>query len=92
MTVSISWTKEWSSSDDGTVLGGADLENFQTNIESHSHTETINTTGAQTKAGVLTLTSDPVFPASSDYAKISELIFYGGELVSWEDVVVYYRE
>jgi len=91
MAVSISWTKEWSSSDDGTVLAGADLENLQLNVESHSHTETINTTGNQTKAGVLTLTSDPVLPASSDYAKISEFIFYEGALVSWENEIIYLR-
>ena len=91
MAVVISWTHAWSASDDGTILGGADLENIQTNIESHSHNETINTTGAQTKAGVLTLTSEPVFPATTDFAKISELIFYEGALVSYEEAVVYYR-
>ena len=91
MSVTISWTKSWTSSDDGTVLGGADLQNIQTNVASHSHTETINNTGAQTKAGVLTLSSDPVFPATSDYAKISELIFYEGALVSYEEAVIYYR-
>jgi hypothetical protein len=91
MSVSIVWSHSWSASDDGTVLGGADLQDLQNNIASHSHTETINTTGAQTKAGVLTLTSDPVFPATSDYAKISEFIFYNGDIVSWEEVLVYYR-
>jgi len=91
MTVTINWTKSWTSSDDGTVFGGADLQNLQNNIAAHSHSETINTSGAQTKSGVFTLTSDPVFPATSDYAKISELIFYEGALVSWEEEVIYYR-
>lgn len=40
MAVTISWTKEWSSSDDGSILSGADLENIQTDIEGHSHTAT----------------------------------------------------
>ena len=91
MAVVISWSKSWSSSDDGTVLFGSDLQDIQTNIGSHSHGETINTTGDQTKAGVLTLTSDPVLPASSDYAKISEFIFYEGALVSWENEIIYLR-
>lgn len=38
MAVTISWTKSWSASDDGSVLGGADLGNLQTDIEAHSHT------------------------------------------------------
>lgn len=33
MGITISWTKSWSSSDDGTVLAGADLQNLQTNIQ-----------------------------------------------------------
>ena len=43
MAVVITWTHEWSSSDDGTVLSGADLQNVQTDIESHSHTSGIET-------------------------------------------------
>lgn len=32
MGLSISWTKSWSASDDGTVFAGSDLQNLQTNI------------------------------------------------------------
>ena len=43
MGVVISWTKSWSASDDGTVLGGADLGSLQSDIESHSHTSGVST-------------------------------------------------
>lgn len=62
MSVVISWTKAWSSSDDGTALGGADLQNFQTNIEAHYHTGGAATAYSRTfastdlTAGVLTVT------------------------------------
>ncbi len=62
MAVTISWVKEWSSSDDGTVLGGADIENIQTSIENHSHTTGASAsylttfTNADLVAGVLTVT------------------------------------
>jgi len=61
MGVVISWTKAWSSSHDGSVFGGADLQNLQTNIEGHTHTgyATRNTgsfTNASLTAGVLTIT------------------------------------
>ncbi len=32
MAVTVSWTKSWSAADDGSILGGADLGNLQTNI------------------------------------------------------------
>lgn len=31
--MAVSWTKNWSASDDGSVLGGADLKNIQDNID-----------------------------------------------------------
>ena len=40
MATVITWTKEYSSSDDGSILYGADLENIQSAIEGHSHTYT----------------------------------------------------
>lgn len=43
MAVIITWTHEWSSSDDGTVLGGADLGTLQSDIEGHSHTSGLDT-------------------------------------------------
>ena len=54
MSVTISWQKSWSSSDDGSILYGADLQNLQTNIEAHTHTEDVETTGDQTVAGIKT--------------------------------------
>ena len=32
MSITPSWTKSWSAADDGTILGGADLSNIQTNV------------------------------------------------------------
>ena len=32
MALSLSWSKSWSSADDGTTFGGADIQNIQTNI------------------------------------------------------------
>lgn len=77
MAVSISWTKSWSSSDDGTVFGGADLQNLQTNIAAHSHTNyttrTVGTfTNASLSSGVLTITHS--LALSAPYA-ISVVIF-----------------
>ena len=43
MAITISWTKSWSASDDGTTLGGGDLGNIQSDIEAHSHTSGIDT-------------------------------------------------
>ena len=54
MSVSISWSYSWSSSDDGSILWGADLQNLQTNIEAHTHTEDVETSGDQTVGGVKT--------------------------------------
>jgi hypothetical protein len=34
MGITISWTKSWSSTDDGTILAGADLQNLQVNMQS----------------------------------------------------------
>lgn len=62
MSVVISWTKEWSSADDGSTLGGADLDNIQNNIEAHYHTGGAATAYSRTfssadlSAGVLTVT------------------------------------
>ena len=43
MGVVISWTHSWSSSDDGTILGGADLGHIQTDVAAHSHTSGVST-------------------------------------------------
>lgn len=42
MAVVISWTKEYSASDDGSAFGGADLGNIQSDIEGHSHTSGVD--------------------------------------------------
>lgn len=62
MSVVISWTKEYSSADDGTTLGGSNLEDIQTSIEGHYHTGGAAITYSRTFAstdlasGVLTVT------------------------------------
>ena len=36
--MAISWTKSWSSSDDGSIFGGSDLENIQSDIDTYCGT------------------------------------------------------
>ena len=84
MSVSISWQKSWSSSDDGTILTGADLQYLQVNIEAHTHTETVNITGTQTAAGDKTLSG--VITISGTLATV----FYENDLVAYENDFVYY--
>jgi len=55
--MAITWTKSWSSSDDGTILYGADLENIQSDIDS----EAMLLTGAQTISGNKTFTGITTF-------------------------------
>jgi hypothetical protein len=57
MAAVISWTKSWSSSDDGTVFGGADLQNIQTNISTY----------CVTLAGSQTLTGDKTFSGTTTF-------------------------
>ena len=84
MAVSISWQHSWSSSDDGSILYGSDLQYLQVNIEAHTHTETVNITGTQTAAGNKTFSG--VITISGTLATV----FYEGALVSYEEDFVYY--
>ena len=84
MSVSISWTKTWSSSDDGSILDGADLGALQLNIENHTHSETVNLSGTQTVAGDKELTGT---------IKISGTlvtVFWQNELVAYDNDFVFY--
>lgn len=55
--MAISWTKTWSASDDGSILGGADLGNIQSDIDSgSSNTVSATFTSANLTAGVYTFT------------------------------------
>ena len=62
MSIVISWTKEWSSSDDGTVFTGQHLDDLQTSIENHYHSGGAATGYSRTfsstdlTSGVLTVT------------------------------------
>lgn len=55
--MSISWTKSWSSADDGTALTGQQLGDFQSDINSNA----VNITDAQTIAGNKTWTGTQTF-------------------------------
>lgn len=60
MAAVISWTHSWSSSDDGSILAGSDLQNLQSDIENHSHSDatlrwTDTFTDADLSSGVLTV-------------------------------------
>lgn len=43
MPATVDWTKIWASSDDGSIFGGGDLGNIQTDIESHTHDASVDT-------------------------------------------------
>jgi len=45
MSVDISWSKSWSASDDGSVLWASDLQDIQSDVELHTHTENISVVG-----------------------------------------------
>jgi len=45
MAIIITWTKEWSSADDGTILSGSHLGDLQSDIEGHSHTTSSSLAG-----------------------------------------------
>ena len=100
--MSITWTKEWSSSDDGTILYGADLENIQTAIETYlvhlsgSQTVTGNKTfsGTNTHSGTSTFTgtivlSSATFTAKDKIAQVAEFICYEDNVVCYDNNIVY---
>lgn len=86
--MSWTWTKQFSSLDDGSVLSGLDLQNLQSDIVANS----IDLTSSQTVSGDKTFTGYVIFNGTLvNVSKISEFVFYQDEIVSWEDEVVVYQ-
>lgn len=101
----IGWTKRWSASDDGSILGGADLQNIQNDIDSAcmflAGTQTI--TGNKTFSGTLTASGTVNIGDVSDteigylnnvtsaVAGVDEFVCYEGNTVCYEGEMVYYR-
>ncbi len=94
MAVVISWTKEWSSSDDGTVFSGSNLQDLQTDIEGHSHTGGTGVSFADLDDVVITSAAkgDVIFYNGTDYVNLapgtaSQVLTTGGPATNptWED-------
>ena len=97
--MAIAWTKNWSSSDDGTIFYGSDLQDLQNDIDGAS----LTITGAQTISGNKTFTGQTtlsgaviiggvtltdILPYTFGY---NETVAVDNEIVCWENEQVYYR-
>ena len=68
--MALSWTKSWSSADDGSVLGGADLDNVQNDLDAQAvalaGTQTI--TGNKTLSGTNTHSGTNTFSGANTFS------------------------
>jgi len=82
----ISWTKEWTNSNDGEVIHGNDLGNIQSDIDNSvptkSGTEEID--GDWTFSGVVT------FSGTHNIYDLSRAVCYENNVVCYENEIVYY--
>ena len=82
------WTKQWGSTDDGSILSGLDLQNIQTDIVGNA----VDLTSIQTIAGDKTFSGIVTISGSIvNVAKVSEYVFYNDDMVSYEDEAVIYQ-
>ena len=96
--MTISWTYAWSSSDDGSVFGGADLQNIQNNVSTYtchlSGTQTV--TGNKTFSGTSTFSGTATVSGSLDVTgsvSAGSIIPQISKIITWEnDMVVYENE
>lgn len=104
--MTVTWTKSWSSSDDGSVLSGNDIGTIQTNIDTYCGTfaGTQEFTGNKTFSGGVTMTGDVTIGTTeisselvyldnvaSNIAGANETVVYEGAVVTYDNNVVYYR-
>jgi len=69
--MAITWTKEWSGTDDGTIVGGVDLKNIQDDLANVLQTlDDITATSLTLSSGVVTLAETTTPTAVTDYGKI----------------------
>lgn len=62
--MAVTWTKSWSSSDDGSVLGGADLDNIQNDLDAQA----VLLAGTQTLTGNKTLSGNCTFSGTNTHS------------------------
>lgn len=72
MAITVSWTKSWSNSDNGTILYGVDLQNIQSDIQTAFGTAAslsgVNSwSGNQTFSGTVTASSTATFSGSASF-------------------------
>jgi hypothetical protein len=86
--MAFTWTKLFSSADDGSVLTGEQLGTLQADVENNA----VDTSSSQTVAGAKTFSDTVTFNgAITNVAKVTEIIFWEDEIISWEDELIYYR-
>ena len=91
--MTVTWTKSWSSSDDGTVLSGNDIGTIQSDVDSYCITvggsQTI--TGNKTFNGRATFGGD-VYSGTTDvtdaFAQLGVSITTADEIVTYDNAVV----
>lgn len=76
--MALSWTKAWSSADDGTVFGGSDLENIQGNIDS----QCVTLAGSQTLSGNNTFSGTNTFTGTNSFTQIAVTNFIGNMTIT----------
>ena len=99
--MSITWTKSWSASDDGTVLGGNDIGNIQGDIDANAVTVgvTQTITGTKTFSGTVVIGSNTITSAMVGYIDaltskaigVDSFVAYGDDVVCYAGDMVYYR-
>jgi len=81
----VNWTKSWSSSDNGSVLSGADLANIQNDIDGAVPTKT----GAEVISGNWEFTGDLKFSGTDDIYDVTEAICMDNDVVCHNNEIVY---
>lgn len=86
--MAFTWTKLFTSADDGSTLTGAQLGTLQSDIDNN----TVQLAGAQTITGAKTFSDEITFNGTiTNVAKVAEIVFHESEIISWEQELTYYR-
>jgi len=72
--MAITWTKDWSGSDDGTILKGTDLQNIQQDVSAEFAT---------------VLTTSDIGDTVQAYSATKDYIFWENEAVAYDNNAVY---
>ena len=79
--MAVIWTKDWSGSDDGTIIGGIDLKNIQDDLSNVLQAaDSISVTAVTITSGVLTIAETTTPTAVPDngkvYTKADNLLYF----------------